>query len=44
MMIKFAVHTNHGVFVVQAATPDEARKIVRNASPGVIITKTKRKG
>lgn len=42
--MKFAIHSERGVLIVDASTPDEARAIVRNKYPHLLIKKVKRKG
>lgn len=41
--MKFAVHTERGVLVVEAKTPDDARVVVRKKYPHLPIKKVKRK-
>lgn len=40
-MTNFRVHTAEGDFDVQAANPTEARKIVLQKRPGIIVNKIK---
>ena len=39
--MKFAVHSDQGVFYVDAKNPKEARKIVSDEHDGVLISKVK---
>lgn len=41
--MKFAVHTQRGVLIVDALTPDDARALVRKKYPGIVIKKVKAK-
>lgn len=37
----FHVHTNQGVFKIEASTPEAARSLVRSQNPGIFIGKVK---